>query len=325
MLGISWLKQHDPWIHWSRHRITFNSPYCLSLCRIQKPTTVVALAQNPQETLSVVEPEPKPKVVALEFNQQDTLSVVKPKRPLPSTKPKESPLVELDVTVPLALADLPTPLPRTLGEDQRDENDGCLRVLPPRDPPKVIRCKVLRKSLKKETVDQAKPQILQLNSKSWISTSKITYAKASSAIPNPRPQHRFCLSRNPTARYGCASTTEVSTKSRSRIDILCPLLLNSSISVVMLSISLALTSAMVITCCGWRWDRSGKRLFAVVTGCMSTMSCHLDQSWPMTGLKPDGGPECPGIFRSRLALSLTADRSIPIRCLYPPRVVPTRC
>jgi len=26
MLGISWLKQHDPWIHWSRHRITFNSP-----------------------------------------------------------------------------------------------------------------------------------------------------------------------------------------------------------------------------------------------------------------------------------------------------------
>ena len=46
MLGISWLKQHDPWIHWSRHRITFNSPYCLSSCRIQEPTTVVALCHD---------------------------------------------------------------------------------------------------------------------------------------------------------------------------------------------------------------------------------------------------------------------------------------
>ena len=55
MLGISWLKQHDPWIHWSRHRITFNSPHCLSSCRIQEPTTVVALAQNPQDTLSGIE------------------------------------------------------------------------------------------------------------------------------------------------------------------------------------------------------------------------------------------------------------------------------
>ena len=67
MLGISWLKQHDPWIHWSQHCITFNSPHCLSSCRIQEPTTVVALAQHPQETLSEVEPE----------------------YPLPSTKPKE--------------------------------------------------------------------------------------------------------------------------------------------------------------------------------------------------------------------------------------------
>jgi hypothetical protein len=28
MLGISWLKRHDPWIQWSQHRITFNSPFC---------------------------------------------------------------------------------------------------------------------------------------------------------------------------------------------------------------------------------------------------------------------------------------------------------
>jgi hypothetical protein len=160
MLGISWLKQHDPWIHWSQHCITFNSPHCLSSGHIHEPTTVIALAQHPQDTLSEEEPELEPNpVVAFEFNQQDIpLSVVKPKRPLPSTKPKESPSVESDVTVPLALADLPTPLPRTLGEDQRDKNDGRLRVLPPRDPPKVIRRKVLRKSLKKETVDQAKPK-----------------------------------------------------------------------------------------------------------------------------------------------------------------------
>jgi hypothetical protein len=28
------------------------------------------------------------------------------------------------------------------------------------------------------------------------------------------------------------------------------------------------------------------------------------QSWPMTGLKPDGGPECTGIFRSRAAFDV---------------------
>jgi hypothetical protein len=43
MLGISWLKQHDPWIHWSQHRITFNSPHCLTFCHIKGPTTVLAL------------------------------------------------------------------------------------------------------------------------------------------------------------------------------------------------------------------------------------------------------------------------------------------
>jgi RNase H-like domain found in reverse transcriptase/Reverse transcriptase (RNA-dependent DNA polymerase)/Integrase zinc binding domain/Chromo (CHRromatin Organisation MOdifier) domain len=32
MLGIPWLKLHDPWIHWSRHKITFSSPRCLASC-----------------------------------------------------------------------------------------------------------------------------------------------------------------------------------------------------------------------------------------------------------------------------------------------------
>jgi hypothetical protein len=128
---------------------------------LSKPP-VVALEFNQQDIpLSVVKPKrslSKTPVVAVTHNQQDTLSVVKPKRPLPSTTLEETPSMESDVTVPLPLADLPTPLPRTHGEDQRDKNDGHLRVLPPRDPPKVIRRKVLRKSRKKETVDQAKPQ-----------------------------------------------------------------------------------------------------------------------------------------------------------------------
>jgi hypothetical protein len=49
------------------------------------------------------------------------------------------------------------------------------------------------------------------------------------------------------------------------------------------------------------------------------------QSWPMTCLKPDGRPECTGIFHSRPTFDVTADRSIPVRCLHPPGVVPIRC
>jgi hypothetical protein len=60
MLSISWLKQHDPWIHWSRHCITFNSPHYLSSGHIHESTTVIALAQHPQDTLSEVEPELEP-------------------------------------------------------------------------------------------------------------------------------------------------------------------------------------------------------------------------------------------------------------------------
>jgi hypothetical protein len=30
ILGIPWLKRHDPHIRWSRHQITFGSEYCLS-------------------------------------------------------------------------------------------------------------------------------------------------------------------------------------------------------------------------------------------------------------------------------------------------------
>ena len=130
MLGISWLKKHDPWIHWSQHRVTFNSPYCLSKCHIQEPTTVVALEQHPKDLSSTGEPKPHPP---------------------PSTKPEEHPQVESEETVPLAS-------PSTLGEERRDESDEPRKVFPPRNLRNVIRRKVQRKSQKSDTVDQARPR-----------------------------------------------------------------------------------------------------------------------------------------------------------------------
>ena len=130
MLGISWLKKHDPWIHWSQHRVTFNSPYCLSKCHIQEPTTVVALEQHPKDLSSTEEPKPHPP---------------------PSTKPEEHPQVESEETVPLAS-------PSTLGEERRDESDEPRKVFPPRNLRNVIRRKVQRKSHKSDTVDQARPR-----------------------------------------------------------------------------------------------------------------------------------------------------------------------
>src|SRR5271167_3549998 len=47
MLGIPWLKKHDPWIQWSQHRITFNSHFCLEHCNIKKPSTIHALPEYP--------------------------------------------------------------------------------------------------------------------------------------------------------------------------------------------------------------------------------------------------------------------------------------
>jgi RNase H-like domain found in reverse transcriptase/Reverse transcriptase (RNA-dependent DNA polymerase)/Integrase zinc binding domain/Chromo (CHRromatin Organisation MOdifier) domain len=129
MLGISWLKQHDPWIHWSQHRITFNSLHCLSFCRIKGPTTVVALARHPQD------PPPAPEETTL------------------STTPEESPPPTSTATV------VPLALPSTLGEEKRNQSDGLRKVLPPRNQRKVTRRKVQRKTSRtKDTVDQVSPQ-----------------------------------------------------------------------------------------------------------------------------------------------------------------------
>ena len=47
MLGIPWLKRHDPWIQWSQHRITFNSPFCLTHCELDDAYTATALSNYP--------------------------------------------------------------------------------------------------------------------------------------------------------------------------------------------------------------------------------------------------------------------------------------
>jgi len=58
ILGIPWLKRHDPYIRWSRHQITFGSEYCLSECQVQTPCTLSA--PSPAE-LSPPKPRPRPR------------------------------------------------------------------------------------------------------------------------------------------------------------------------------------------------------------------------------------------------------------------------
>src|ERR1700731_492859 len=55
ILGIPWLKRHNPHIHWSRHQITFGSEYCLSECQVQTPCTISA-----QSPTTPPHPEPSP-------------------------------------------------------------------------------------------------------------------------------------------------------------------------------------------------------------------------------------------------------------------------
>jgi hypothetical protein len=188
MLGISWLKQHDLWIHWSRHRIMFNAPYCLSLCHIQEPTTVVVLEQYPHDSQSELHSETPhdsqselPVEIPHDSQSEWKSPPIVEKNPLSST-PEESPPV-VSTVAPLAL-------PRILGEDRRDENDGQLRVLPPSDPVKVIRRKVLRKSRKKDTVDQAKPKTKSTPIMPTAAVSMIKGWKEVSPVPNRCKSHR---------------------------------------------------------------------------------------------------------------------------------------
>ena len=47
VLGLPWLKEHDPHIHWSQHQITFGSSHCLSHCQVSEPCTIPALPSHP--------------------------------------------------------------------------------------------------------------------------------------------------------------------------------------------------------------------------------------------------------------------------------------
>lgn len=49
ILGISWLKLHDPHIVWSKHRVSFSSEYCEMNC-LELSTTVFGLPYHPEST-----------------------------------------------------------------------------------------------------------------------------------------------------------------------------------------------------------------------------------------------------------------------------------
>ena len=49
ILGIPWLRLHDPHVHWKANTLTFNSTYCLSHClTASKSTTVYGLSVIPK-------------------------------------------------------------------------------------------------------------------------------------------------------------------------------------------------------------------------------------------------------------------------------------
>jgi hypothetical protein len=84
ILGIPWLKRHDPWIHWSSHRITFNSPYCLSQCHLNGPLTITSLPRFPSRSVLVKPnaPTPTPQRLAPNpSNNHDSLSSINPPQP----------------------------------------------------------------------------------------------------------------------------------------------------------------------------------------------------------------------------------------------------
>ena len=55
ILGVSWLKKHDPVICWSEHTLTFKSRYCLSSC-LSEAATVTAMSEYPRNLRQVYVP-----------------------------------------------------------------------------------------------------------------------------------------------------------------------------------------------------------------------------------------------------------------------------
>jgi hypothetical protein len=57
--------------------------------------------------------------------------------------------------------------------------------------------------------------------------------------------------------------------------------------------------------------------------CTVSFNSHI-QSWPTTRLKPDGGAECTGIFRSCTEFEVDNATEVSFQCRHPPWVVPIR-
>ncbi|KAJ0128788.1 Uncharacterized protein HZ326_28115 [Fusarium oxysporum f. sp. albedinis] len=56
VLGMPWLKQHDPQVGFAAHTFTFNSPYCQKFCNTPaKPTKIKALQTIPKKFLRQLE------------------------------------------------------------------------------------------------------------------------------------------------------------------------------------------------------------------------------------------------------------------------------
>lgn len=52
--SIPCFKRYDPWIQWSQHLITFNSPFCLTNCKLDDAYTATALSNYPAYTTPVL-------------------------------------------------------------------------------------------------------------------------------------------------------------------------------------------------------------------------------------------------------------------------------
>ena len=149
MLGIDWLKTHDPWIHWSSHQVTFNSRYCNEFCQVKHSCTVTSVNYQPKES----EAEEN----KLECNAETILRTV-----LPPRNPRVVSRNQVKGKIPVReTADKPEPeaLAAKVQENKLECNaETILRtVLPPRNPRVVSRKQVKGKNPVREPTDKVTP------------------------------------------------------------------------------------------------------------------------------------------------------------------------
>jgi hypothetical protein len=114
MLGIDWLKTHDPLIRWSSHQITFDSPYCTTFCGIDKPYTIVSLDEHPSE----LTPQPPKSTVEsttldsgkhLEMKSRREFREVLPRTGLPPRGPRKTSRSQVQRKTPNSKKPVDTP------------------------------------------------------------------------------------------------------------------------------------------------------------------------------------------------------------------------